>query len=166
MNKLASLRKAIERAVPDLGKNPDKMAIFVEQGIARSTSVTSASFEYQYTAEVLITEYADHVSKIIVAILLWIKLNQAELFQQWINTKGGVDFEAEVLDEKKIDLLIRLPLTERVLVRELESGEVTIEHIGEPALPDPMGEAPGTLQTLYGTHADNESEDLTNDPVA
>lgn len=166
MEKIRSLRASIESAIPDLKRNPDRLVVFVNQGHVASTSITSPSFEYRYEAEVLLTDYADHVDKAVVACLLWARLNEPDVFARYHQGKDGLSFEAELIDEKKIDLVIRLPLTERVIVRELETGEVTIEHIGEPSPPDPYGPAPGNLTTLFGQHDTDPVEDLTHDPSA
>ena len=166
MEKIRSLRAAIEAAIPDLARNPDRLVIFVNQGQIASASITSPSFEYRYEGEILLTDYSDHVDKAVVATLLWARLNEPDIFTNYHQGKLGLSFDAELIDEKKIDLVIRLPLTERVIVRELETGEVTIEHIGEPPPPDPFGPAPGNLQVVFGQYDENPVEDLTNDPVA
>lgn len=139
MEKLKTLRAAIEAAVPDLGRNPDKLVLLVQKGDVASTSRVHASFEYRYQAQILVKDYADHVDKLVVAIILWCQTHQAEVFDAWRHTREGISFEAEMLNETDVDVLITLPLTERVLVRTLDTGEVTIEHVGEPPAPDPLG---------------------------
>jgi hypothetical protein len=37
-----------------------------------------------------------------------------------------------VLDNSKVDLSIKLPLTERVVVKTLEGGSMSVDHPAEP----------------------------------
>lgn len=44
----------------------------------------------------------------------------------------GIKFEADALDNSKVDLSIRLPLTERVVIGRDAEGNTTITQPGEP----------------------------------
>ncbi len=45
---------------------------------------------------------------------------------------AGIQFEADILDNSKVDLSLTLPLTERVVVGKDDQGNTTIRHSGEP----------------------------------
>ena len=65
-------------------------------------------------------------------ILGWASVNQSELLENLDKSAEGIKFEADVLDNSKVDLSIRLPLTERVIVGRDAEGNTTITHPGEP----------------------------------
>ncbi len=165
MNKLKTLRAAVEAAIPDLRRNPDRLVIFAERGAIASTSRASLSFEYRYQVELLFTNFSSHVDLAVVAVMSWVRDNEPLIFDRWRQTKEGIEFDAELLSETEVDLSIRLPLTERVKVTPREDGGLDILHLGEPPHPDPMGLAPGILQTAF-VHLDGHaSEDITSDPT-
>ena len=45
-----------------------------------------------------------------------------------------VAFEADVLDNSKVDLSLKLPLTERVIVKKQDDGSLQVNHPNEPEL--------------------------------
>lgn len=165
MQKIKSLRAAIESAIPDLLRNPDRLVVFAEQGRIACTSRTSLSFEYRYQVELLFTNFSGHVDCAIVAVMAWVQDNEPLIFDRWREDGESITFEAELLSEKEVDLAIRIPLTERVKVTRQPDGQIDIQHLGEPPHPDPMGPAPGTLQTAYAHLDGRPSEDITHDPT-
>jgi hypothetical protein len=46
--------------------------------------------------------------------------------------KDGITFEADILDNAKVDLDIKLRLTERVVVKAIADGKLEITHPDEP----------------------------------
>jgi len=140
MRKPAELRAAITAAVPDLQRHPDKLHLSVEEGRVVATGAKTLSFEYQYTLAVLVTDFADSANAITVPVLAWLRENQAELFTNPDKRVDGFKFETDVLNHDCVDLLVKLPLTERVIVN-VEDGRYAINHAAEPADPydDPAG---------------------------
>lgn len=140
MRKPAELRTAITAAVPDLQHNPDKLHLFVEEGRVVATGAKSLSFEYQYTLSLLVTDFADSADAITVPVLAWLRENQPELFTNPDRRPDGFKFETDVLNHNTVDLLVKLPLTERVIVT-VADGHYQIAHAPQPADPydDPAG---------------------------
>lgn len=134
MLKPASLRTAIEAALPDLKRNPDRLLVFIDEGTVRCTSAESLSFEYGYTLQLVVTDYADHADTIMVPLLGWLATHQPELLANPDRGRDGIRFEADLLNKVSMDLAIRIALTERVVVSALPGGSYTATHVGEPPL--------------------------------
>lgn len=154
MNKPNQLRAALVAAIPELGRNPEQLLVFVRKGDIASASINSLSFEYQMTIELLITDLSAHVTAVIVPILAWCQSHQPELFDLWHRTGKGISFEAEILDDKKVDLMVTLDVTERVLVRSDANGDHVVTHLGEPPSPDPLGPFESTLGSVFAGESD------------
>lgn len=145
MKKLADLRQYLTENVPSLAKDPDRLQVFIEKG-SLACSYGSLSFQYAYEACVLVTDFTDHADTLIVPLLAWIATNQPDLMLDVDKRGSVVRFEAEIVDHDKTDVLLRIDLTERVVVGAVD-GHTTATHCDEPPLPD-LGGPVGW--TLYG----------------
>lgn len=134
MNKPESLRAHLLAAVPELAKNPDRLLVFIEDGTIRSTAAHGLSFEYAYTLSVILTDYAGHPDAVAIPLLAWVQVNQHELLANLERGKDAISFEADVLDNSKVDLEIKLPLTERVIVKKQGDNTLDVTHPDEPQL--------------------------------
>lgn len=143
MNKPESLRAHLLATVPGLKKNPDRMMVFIDNGIMRSTAAVGLSFEYSYTLNLIFTDYADHPDAIAIPLFAWILVNQRELMENLERSKDAVAFEVDVLDNSKVDLSIKLPLTERVIVKRQDDGNLVVNHPPEPVVDDEQFFTPG-----------------------
>lgn len=157
MIKPASLRAAVEAALPDLKRNPDRLLVFIDEGSIRCTNAVSLSFEYGYTLQLVVTDYAEHADTIMVPILAWVKDNQPELLANPERQRNGIRFEAELLSHQSMDLAVRIQITERVVVADLPDGSRTATHVGEPPL-DPYADV--SSWTLTIRHPDGTQEDV------
>jgi len=152
MLKPASLRTAIEAALPDLKRNPDRLLVFIDEGGIRCTAAASLSFEYSYTLKLVVTDYAAHADTLMVPVLAWVAANQPELLANPDRQRDGIRFEADLLDKGKMDLALSIQLTERVVVRPVDGGGYTAEHVPEP----PLDEWAGWTWHLTIRHPDTE----------
>lgn len=134
MNKPSALRAHLLAAVPELHKNPDRLLVFIDNGTIRSTAAPGLSFEYSYTLNVILTDYAGHPDAVAIPLLAWLLVNQPELLTNLEKGKTAISFEADVLDNSKVDLSLKLPLTERVIVKKQEDGSLQVSHPDEPQL--------------------------------
>ncbi|HCD9834335.1 TPA: phage tail protein [Pseudomonas aeruginosa] len=134
MNKPSALRAHLLAAVPDLHKNPDRLLVFIDNGTIRSTAAPGLSFEYSYTLNVILTDYAGHPDAVAIPLLAWLLVNQPELLTNLEKGKTAIAFEADVLDNSKVDLSLKLPLTERVIVKKQDDGSLQVSHPNEPEL--------------------------------
>lgn len=134
MLKPDSLRAAIAVAVPYIAKNPDCLHIFIDKGVILSTLASSLSFEYQYTLNLVITDYADSEDLLIVPILHWLRTHQPDIMANPDRRGDSFTFEADFLSNTLRDISIDLKLTERVIVKE-ENGILHVDHLEEPPPP-------------------------------
>lgn len=137
MIKPDSLREHLTAALAEIRRDPDKLQVYIKSGKLVSTGAPSLSFEYQYTLSVLLTDYAGHPDSVMVPLIAWVALNQPELFANPDLQRAGLPFEADIIDKDLIDILIELPLTERVGVHARADGAgYDVEHYPEPQ-PEP-----------------------------
>ncbi|CQD62845.1 P2 phage tail completion R family protein [Yersinia enterocolitica] len=135
MLKPDSLRANIMKAVPYIRNSPDCLHVFIDNGAIIATLAPSLSFEYQYTLNLVITDYADNLDLIIVPILHWLRTNQPDIMANPDKRPDGFTFEVDYLDNKMRDISIDLKLTERTIVKEKE-GVFTVTHLDEPVPPE------------------------------
>ncbi|MDD5175747.1 MAG: phage tail protein [Sterolibacterium sp.] len=143
MKKLIALRKHLADNVPSLGKDPDRLDVYIENGSV-ACRFSSLSYEYRYKAHILVKDFTDHADTLIVPLLAWISINQPDLLLNTDKSDSPISFDAEILDHDKVDVELMLELTERVIVREdaEQPGHYTATHCDEPVLPDLGGPAP------------------------
>jgi len=140
MIKPQSLRDHLTAALPELRNDPDRLLVIIERGNVVSTLAPGASFEYSYVLSLVVTDFGGHPDALMVPLLDWVRVHQSELLAN-PNRRDQIAFEAEVMANDKVDVQITLPLTERVGVHRDASGDVTIEHYGEPPYEEAVFEA-------------------------
>lgn len=156
MYKPQSLRNHIIRQVPALARDPDKLSLFVKDGRLASTGTQSLSFEYAYTLEITVLDYAGHPDTVFVPVLQWLKVHQRDLFDNPDTQSRAVRFEAEYLNHSAIDLLIHIDLSERVIARKpaTPGGAMRLHHAPEPqrvgSTPNDAGWTGGTTTGTGG----------------
>ncbi|ALN92515.1 phage tail protein [Lysobacter gummosus] len=131
MNKPASLRAHLAKAIPELQRNPESLLVFVEEGSLISTAQTSESFELRYRLSLVLVDFVGDANRLFLAVLRWAALHQNELLAN-PDRRGDIAFEVDVIDHERADVEIRLPLTERIGVLVLQNGEDRITPWPEP----------------------------------
>ena len=71
MIKPASLRAHLVAALPDLARDADRLLVFIDAGSLVSTFQPGLSFEYQYTLNLILTDYAGHPDSVMLPLLGW-----------------------------------------------------------------------------------------------
>jgi hypothetical protein len=135
MNKPQSLRNALNKSVPYVRENPDRLHLFVDNGSVVATAAASISWEYRYTLNVVITDFTGDQNLLIAPIQLWLRENQPDMLMNASGREQLFTFEVDILDNGACDLSLNLRLTERVLAREV-NGAIQVETVPEPAIPD------------------------------
>lgn len=143
MLKPQQLRSALTKSLPYLQRNPDSFNMFIEHGRIVSTLAPSLSFEYQYQLNIVITDYVGDVDLIIVPILAWLRINEPDIMATKEKQQTGYKFEVDVISDTAVDISIDLQLTERVIVKDIDSA-LHVEHLAEPQNP-PDIPRPGKL---------------------
>lgn len=131
MNKPQSLRLHLEQAFSYLAQNPESLLVFVDTGAVQVTLAKGLSFEYSYKLNIILTDFAGDIDVLMVALLDWIRVNQSEILANLELGKNAVQFEADILDNGKVDLSIVLPLTERVIVKR-DGNRLDMSYPPEP----------------------------------
>jgi hypothetical protein len=134
MNKPESLRQQLLSQVPGLAAHPDRLMVFIDNGTIRSTAAPGLSFEYAYTLSIILTDYAGHPDAVAIPLLAWLARHQRELLQNLDQVANAITFEADLLDNSKVDLALNLPLTERVIVKAQADGSLQVTHPPEPEI--------------------------------
>lgn len=146
MIKHTSLRTALTNALPELKRDPDKLQVFIDTGSLNATLATGLSFEYAYTATIMLLDFTGDPDAVMVPLLVWVARHQSELLANPAQ-RGRISFEAEILSNKACDLVIKVPLTERIGVHLNTAGTgYTIETYPEPATTE--ADAPALTQLL------------------
>lgn len=78
MNKPQSLRHALNKAVPYVRNNPDKLHLFVDNGSLVATGASSMSWEYRYTLNAVIEDFSGDQNLLMAPVLLWLRDNQPD----------------------------------------------------------------------------------------
>ncbi len=132
MNKPNSLREHLLAADATLAQNPERLLVFIDEGNIRATAAPGLSFEWLFTLNIIITDYAGHPDNIAIPLLAWLRRNQPDLLTNIEKGKDAIGFEADILGNDKVDLSITLPLTERVIVKRLPDDSLEVTHPPEP----------------------------------
>lgn len=135
----ASLRATLSQWVKDLSRNPDKLHMFIEKGRVSTKAGRSASFEYHYTLQIIITDFSEPVDVLVVPILIWAKEHQPDLIHAIDKQSKAIEMEVEIVDHDKIDISLSLDLSERVIVMPTAGGSYSCNHVAEPQLTDETG---------------------------
>ncbi|MDR7101470.1 phage tail protein [Croceicoccus sp. BE223] len=151
MEKPASLRAAITAVLPDLGRDSDRLKIWLDEGRIRSPMTASRAFSWEYKLHLVVTDYTDHPSIIFLAVNDWLRTNQPDVLAA--GAGRGYSFNADILDDTTIDLVVELDLTEQVVLVPREGGGFDLQHLSEPdplfADDMPIGETLAPLAQIY-----------------
>jgi len=122
MRKAQLIRELLAASIPHLRQNPEALQVFINKGRIVATAGRSTSFEYHYTLELLITDYAADPDTLMVPLVGWMAIHQQEAFANADLRVQAFQFEAEAIDHQSYDISIKLTLTERVIVRQRDGG--------------------------------------------
>ncbi len=129
MIKPASLRAALITGNPHLKHAADSLHTFIDKGTVSATAAPGGGFSYGYTCTLVVTDYHGHPDSLFVPLFAWLAEHQPDLLLN--QSSPQIEFDAEVLSHDTCDVEIRVPLTERVVIRETETGLVA-EHLAAP----------------------------------
>lgn len=151
MQKLNSLRAALTKALPELARNPDALAIFVSDGTIAVRDGINLGFEMRYTATITLLDCRYAPAQIFLPITLWLREHQREVIQNHDTGTQSIRFTVEPVDTQAADIDIRLPLSEALDILPNEAGygfsfreEVPLTDL------DPLTGAPINLRAIWG----------------
>lgn len=144
MKKPDILRTMLLTSVPSIGAAPETLSMFIDKGRVAARLTKSLSFEYRYTLNIVVQDYAGDMNTIFVPLLAWIAHYQPDLFER--GDQEPFSFESEILDGNCADVSIDLELTERVLV-DRDGSSLSPKHLDEPSRVDAFGD--DTVRPLW-----------------
>lgn len=131
MEKPALLRAEIEKHLPELKNNPEKLTLFVQNGRVSGNKHT-LGHEIRYTLALMIDGYTGDTDILNAVILNWARSHQPDLLTPGRVPDNAYRLEADILDNQSCDLLIELALSERITVTADSNGQVTVRHQKPP----------------------------------
>ena len=131
MEKPALLRAEIEKHLPEIKNNPEKLTLFVQNGRVSGNKHT-LGHEVRYTLALMIDGYTGDTDILNAVILNWARRHQPDLLAPGRVPDNAYRFEADILDNQSCDLLIELALSERITVTADNNGQVTVRHQKPP----------------------------------
>ena len=135
MNKPQSLRSALNKSVPYVVENPDRLHLFVDSGQLVATSAASLSWEYRYTLNIVITDFTGDQNLLMAPVMFWLRENQPDALQNSDQREKLFSFEVDILGNDRCDISMNLKLTERVVATTVD-GKTRVEALPEPETPD------------------------------
>lgn len=142
MKKPALLRAALVALLPELARNPDKLAMWVENGRVRATGNAQRGFAWEYPLTVVVEDFTKPPETLFFIVVDWLRTQQPDLLTP---NAEGFAFDVDVIDEKTADVKITLPLGEVVTAIGDGNGGWQLEVQPEPLplFPDAEPIAPG-----------------------
>jgi hypothetical protein len=141
MKKPDGLRRLLLAAVPGLAADPSRLSMFIDKGKLSFRASGTLSFEYAYTLNIVVQDYAGDVDALMVPLLAWIAEQQPDLLER--DPREPFTFESEILDSDAADVSIDLQLTEAVRVTPKVGGGFDTTHLDEPSRADEFEEVCG-----------------------
>lgn len=164
MKKPASLRAAIAALMPEMARDPDRLAMWVERGQVRARQTRQRGFAWEYDLIIVAENYTLAPALLFFLICDWVRTNQPDLLA---TTHPGFPFEVDVIDDRTFDVRITLPLSEVVTATQTATGwqlEVQDEPVHFPdAFQLRANEGPITSIWVKG---DTETFQVAPDPSA
>lgn len=153
MRKVESLRAHMTAALAHLGvrDNPADLHFTIPSGSMIANGRVGLAFEYRYTLVMAVLDCAYSIDQVTIPLMLWIARWQPEL-QSLTAAAGGIDWEMELLDDGKADIMARIPLTEAVQLIPRPDGGYDLARPEEPV--------PFALQTAEPLHRVYLGDDL------
>ena len=117
MRKHDSLRAALVTAFPELDRDRERLAIYIERGSIASRfaeDTRSGGFEWRYTLTAVLLDFVGDTNLLAASVLDWLQVHQPELLLNHAAGNEAISFRVDVLDQTKADVEIEIALTEAV----------------------------------------------------
>ncbi|WP_225206232.1 phage tail protein [Novosphingobium huizhouense] len=135
MKKPASLRAAIARLLPEVERDYDKLAMWVEKGSVRGRLGNNHGFAWSYDLTVLATGYTDDPTVLFFVVTEWLRDQQPDLLAPGA---APIPFEVDINSATSWDVTITLRLEEFVeALPGTRPGEWQLQVKDQPVPLDP-----------------------------
>ncbi|EPV8458077.1 TPA: phage tail protein [Serratia marcescens] len=129
MKKAELLRDALTAASAWCKANPELFTVFVEKGHIEIQATGEPSFMYVYPLQVFVMNYPGDLDDLMLPLLGWIWEYQPDLLLNPDKNKS-IEFEADIANDDTADLLLKVPIWERVMVTR-QNGKLLTQHLAE-----------------------------------
>ena len=129
MLKATKLRQTIEAHLPYYVQNPDRLSVFIEKGKIHGVGGGGLSFDYEYTATVVLSSFAESIDVLAVPIFDFMCTHQPDIMRNHDAAAHAISFEAEIINSDTVDLAITVRLRESVAVTKNPDGSHTATHL-------------------------------------
>lgn len=148
MKKPAHLRAMLVALMPELERNPDALAMWIEKGRVRSR-LGAHGFAWEYQLTVLLKEFAGDPAVPFFAVTEWLREQQPERLAP--GGQNGFPFEVDILDDKTFDVQIVLDLDECVAAVPAGAGRWNLSPIAQPVPIEPEEDPlrPGPVLSIW-----------------
>ncbi|PID66581.1 MAG: hypothetical protein CR975_02075 [Gammaproteobacteria bacterium] len=145
MRKLDALREFMLKSVAELGKHPDKLQVWTDDGkLTFKTLDPAPTHKNRYTISVLVTEWSGPVEALTMPLLNFYKANHGE------GDEGEIAFEAEIIDRDRVDVLFKLSMHDKVVGIIDDDGTVIVKPECSPESQVPwFVEKPGQYTLIW-----------------
>ncbi|GAB7536274.1 phage tail protein [Burkholderia sp. 3C] len=133
MNKPTALRTVITTAVPSLAGTPDSLLMSINAGAIGAIGTGTSSFDYEYECEINLWAGVADIDTVMVAVLDWVRINQPDLVMNPDRRRNVITFFATLPQGDRVNLDLKLRLSESVLVRVGDDGKHVIQYIDDSA---------------------------------
>lgn len=135
VNKMKALRALLISTVPGLATKPENLSLYAAKGRIATVRGETMSFEYRFTATIMVQDYAGDPDNVFVPLVAWVAENQTELTRQ--QNGEAFSFEVDELDSETRDIEVSIDLTETVrVVRDVTSNSWQVTHIADVPMID------------------------------
>lgn len=148
MMKPASLREYLQAGHPAIKADPDRLLVRITKGRVVAAYGQGLHFEYRYTLTLTLLDFAGDRDALFALIVAWLSRHQRELLMNADLAENAIGFEVDVLSDSKVDLEITLPLSERVVAVQGETG-YDLTHPPEDPFADFDIPAPSLLHEVF-----------------
>ena len=151
MKKPDLLRAFLTDALPELGREPDALSIFVNNGTIAARHGPNLGFEIRYTLHLVLLDFRSAPQQLFLPLTLWLRSQQPDLL---LNHESGVQalqFRVDPVDNGAADVEITLPLSEAVDVLPRPDGTYAMS-VRDEVLPDylaPLGDNVALLRQIW-----------------
>lgn len=129
MKKTELLRKTLVAESQWCKARPEQLTVWAEKGSVEIEANGEPSFLYRYEIRMLVTDFPEHIDALMLPILAWVHQQQPDLLLNPDSNKK-ITFEADILSDDTADILITIPVWERVTVAS-QNGVATATHLPE-----------------------------------
>jgi hypothetical protein len=134
MRKHDSLRAALTAALPELARDPDALAIYIEQGRIAARFGHNLGWEYRYDCHLTLINWRSAPEQVFLPLVLWLRQYQHDSLLNHERGVSAIKFNVDVVDADAVDIEIILPLTEAVDVLPQQDGSYRMTLREEPPI--------------------------------